>query len=269
MLLRLAALSKTILGFDAFCLGKKFLVFNLVDRNLKIKYRRSFLGYFWTILAPIAMSAIYYFVFKIVMHIERPHYLAFILGGVLPWSFFTQTITESTESIVANQGLISKIPIPIHVFPYVVSITNFSTLFLSLPVIFGLSIFSGVPVSANMLWVFFFFGCLLLLAYALGAVLAVFYVYMRDLKHAIGLILQVWFYATPILYDSSMIPEKYRWILYLNPGGSIFEGIHLSMLSGTGNIYFHAGASLLWAILGIAVLRVTYTHLRSGLVEVL
>jgi ABC-type polysaccharide/polyol phosphate export permease len=269
MLLGLASLSKKILGFDAFCLGKKFLVFNLVDRNLKIKYRRSILGYFWTILAPLAMSAIYYFVFKLVMHVERPHYLAFILCGVLPWSFFNQTIIESTESIVANQVLISKIPIPIHVFPYVVSITNFSTLLLSLPVIFVLAVFSGAAISANMLWVLYFFGCLLLLAYTSGAVLAVFYVYMRDLKHAIGLILQVWFYATPIIYDSSMIPQKYKWVLYFNPTGSIFEGIHQSMLGGGSNIYVHAAVALFWVLLGTLALRVTYMNLRSGLVEVL
>lgn len=269
MLLNLAALSKALLGFDALCLGRKFLVFNLVDRNLKIKYRRSFFGFFWTILAPLAISAIYYFVFKVVMHVERPHYLVFILSGVLPWSFFTQTITESTESIVANQGLISKIPIPIHVFPYVVSITNFSTLFLALPVIFGLSLLSGVPLGLHMLWIFFFFGCLLLLSYAFGAVLAVFFVYMRDLKHAIGLILQIWFYGTPIIYDSSMIPEKYNWILFLNPVGSIFEGIHQSMLGTTGNIFIHAGASLGWTAIALVILRITYTRHREGLVEVL
>ncbi len=257
------------LGFDAFCLNKKFLVFNLVNRNLKIKYRRSFFGYFWTILAPVMISMIYYFVFKVVMNVNRPHYLPFILAGVLPWSFFSQSISEATESIVANQALISKIPIPIHVFPYVVSITNFSTLFFSLPVIFILGMVSGVQPSPNMLWAFYFFGCLLLLSYSVGAILAVFYVYLRDLRHAIGLALQVWLYATPIFYDSSMIPPKYHWILFLNPVGSIFEGIHMSMLGSEGALIPHVLASLAWVTIGLLSLRVTYTRLRSGLVEVL
>lgn len=260
---------ETLLGFDAFCLGKKFLVFNLVNRNLKIKYRRSFFGYLWTILAPVMISMIYYFVFKVVMKVDRNHYLPFILAGVLPWSFFSQSLSEATESIVANQGLISKIPVPIHVFPYVVSITNFSTLFFSLPVIFFLALFSGVPATMSMAWVFYFFGCLLLLSYSLGGILAVFYVYLRDLKHAIGLALQVWLYATPIFYDSSMIPPKYHWILFLNPVGSIFEGIHMSMLGSEGALIPHVLASLAWVTIGLLSLRVTYTRLRSGLVEVL
>ncbi len=264
-----SALIQSILGFDAFCLNKKFLVFNLVNRNLKIKYRRSFFGYFWTILAPVMISMIYYFVFKVVMKVDRPHYLPFILAGVLPWSFFSQSISEATESIVVNQGLISKIPIPIHVFPYVVSITNFSTLFFSLPVIFILALVSGVQASLTMLWVFYFFGCLLLLSYAIGAILAVFYVYLRDLKHAIGLVLQIWLYATPIIYDSSMIPAKYHWILYLNPVGSIFEGIHLSMLGSEGSLIPHVLGSFSWVMVGLLALRLTYTRLRGGLVEVL
>jgi ABC-type polysaccharide/polyol phosphate export permease len=269
MLFYFHKLTQFILGFDAFCLGKKFLVFNLVDRNLKIKYRRSFLGYFWTIFSPIMMSAIYYFVFKVVMHIEKPHYLAFILCGVLPWNFFTQTISESTESIVANQSLISKIPIPIHVFPYVVSITNFSTLFLSLPVIIGLSLYSGVELNLGMLWIIYFFSCILILSYSFGAILAILYVYMRDLKHAIGLIIQVWFYATPILYDSSMIPDKYKFIIFLNPVGSIFEGIHQSILGTNENIFIHAMTGLFWVLIGLFSLRLTYTNLKRGLVEVL
>lgn len=267
MVQRLASLTTLFLGFDAFCLNKKFLVFNLVDRNLKVKYRRSFLGFFWTILSPLAMSAIYYFVFKSVMHVDRPHYLPFILCGVLPWSFFAQSLGESTESIVANQALVSKIPIPVHVFPYVVTLTNFSTLIFALPVILLLSLLSGVPLSLHMLWVIYFFGALLVMSYALGAVLAVFFIYLRDLRHAIGLILQIWFYATPIIYDSSMIPEKYRWILFANPVGSIFEGIHESMLGASGNLHLHVLISLSWCAFTLTVLRLTYSKLRSGLVE--
>lgn len=266
-MLRLAALTEWLLGFDAFCLGKKFLVYNLVDRNLKVKYRRSFLGFFWTILNPLAMSAIYYFVFKVVMRVEKPHYLPFLLCGVLPWSFFAQSMGESTESIVANQGLITKIPIPIHVFPYVVTLTNFSTLLFAVPVIFGLSFLSGVAPSFDMLWVFYFFAALLFLSYAFGTILAIFYVYLRDLKHAIGLLLQIWLYATPIIYDSSMIPEKYKWVLLINPVGSIFEGIHESMLGSKGNILMHALFSFIWCLIALLVLRITYSKLKSELVE--
>src|SRR3954453_19323172 len=92
------------LGIDFFCLGKKFLVYNMVSRNLKIKYRRSVLGVFWTLLSPIAMTVVYYFVFKVILQVRMPHYLVFILSGVLPWTFFSQSLSEGMESIAGSWG---------------------------------------------------------------------------------------------------------------------------------------------------------------------
>ena len=261
--------SEAVIGFDAFCLKKKFLVYNLVERNLKIKYRRSLLGFFWTILSPIALACIYYFVFKVILKTSREHYLSFILSGVLPWAFFAQSISESTDSIVGNQHLISKIPIPVHVFPYVVILTNFSTLTLALPVIVGSTLLDGATLGLQILWLPYFVACLLLMSYGIGAILAVLYVYLRDLKHAIGLVLQIWFYATPILYDPSMVPEKYQWIQSLNPVASTFAGLQGSLLSGDLHFVSLATTSLGWSVAILACLRITYLKLRVGLPEVL
>ena len=264
-----AQLTEFLLGFDAFCLNKKFLVYNLVNRNLKVKYRRSFLGFFWTILSPLGISTIYYFVFKVVMRIDRPHYLPFILCGVLPWTFFAQSLGEATESIVGNHGLISKIPVPIQVFPYVVSITNFSTLLFALPIIIALAWLSGVHLSLGTLLVFPFFLSLLIIGYALGTILAILYVYLRDLKHAIGLILQIWFYATPIIYDKTMIPDRYKFILYINPVGATFVGIQESVLGINGNFMHSICGALGWSLISLVLLRITFNRFRHGLPEVL
>lgn len=269
MFSKLARTTEAILGFDAFCLQKKFLVYNLVNRNLKVKYRRSFLGFFWTVISPLTISIIYYFVFKVVIKIDRPHYLPFILCGVLPWSFFAQSLSEATESIVANQGLISKIPVPIQVFPYVVSITNFSTLLFSIPIIIALAWTSGVSPSLHTVLILPFFLSLMIISYALGTVLAMIYVYLRDLRHAIGLVLQIWFYATPIIYDKAMIPDDYKFVLLINPVGAIFVGIQESVLGVTGNLALSGLGAALWTSFSLLLLRVTFKRLRSGLPEVL
>lgn len=266
---KLAKFTEATLGFDAFCLNRKFLVFNLVNRNLKIKYRRSLLGFFWTILSPLALSLIYYFTFKVVMKIDRPHYLPFILCGVLPWSFFAQSLNESTESIVTNHGLISKIPVPIQVFPYVVSITNFSTLAISIPVIIILAWISGIVPSLVTLLIIPHFLFLLIISYSIGTILSVVYVYLRDLRHAISLILQVWFYATPIVYDISMIPEKYSFILYLNPVGYSFVGIQESILGNTTHSLTSLLIATTWSAICLFLLRIIYKKFRIGLPEVL
>src|SRR6202035_5870261 len=130
-------------GIDIFCVSKKFLVFNLVGRNLKVKYRRSVLGVLWTLLSPLATVMIFYFVFKVILKVQIPHYMAFLVSGVLPWSFFSQTINEGMDSIVGNAGIAAKVPVPIQIFPLVGAITNFITLFLALPVILGISILTS------------------------------------------------------------------------------------------------------------------------------
>jgi ABC-type polysaccharide/polyol phosphate export permease len=264
---KLAQISTFLLGFDVFCLNKKFLVANLVNRNLKIKYHRSFLGFFWTILAPLAMSAIYYFVFTKLMKFERPHYLASLLVGTLSWTFFSQTIIEATETITVNSQLLTKIPMPIHIFPYVISITNFSTLAFSAPVILIGAFVSNVQLTWNALWIFYFFFLLMLFCYAIGSIVAIFFVYLRDLKHAIGVMMQLWFYGTPILYDTQQIPEKFKFIIYANPVGAVFDGIHQCFIEGHTPSLATLGASFIWLIAIFALLRLVYTWLRPGLIE--
>src|SRR3954462_3483713 len=154
------------MGVDFFCLGKKFLVFNLVSRNLKIKYRRSVLGVFWTLLSPLAMAFIYFFVFQVVLKVKIDHYAVFILTGVLPWSFFGVTTMEGLDSILGNGSLISKVPVPTQGFPFVVSVTNLVTLVLSLPVLMGAALLSRVDIGWPILLFPFYLAALFLIAYS-------------------------------------------------------------------------------------------------------
>src|SRR4051812_32784739 len=205
------------LGIDFFCFGKKFLVFNLVSRNLKIKYRRSVLGVFWTLLSPLAMAVIYYFVFRVVLNVKIEHYAVFILSGVLPWSFFGVTTLEGLDSILGNGSLISKVPVPTQVFPFVVSVTNLVTLALSFPVLLGAALISGVHIGWPVLMLPVYVAALFLLAYSQALLFAIVHVFFRDIKYIAGILMQFWFYATPVVYDSTMIPSKFRWVLFANP----------------------------------------------------
>jgi len=236
------------MGVDLFCLDRSFLVTNLVSRNLKIKYRRSSLGILWTLVVPMATAAIYYFVFQVVMKVTLDNYLILILSGVLPWTFYTQSINEGVSSIVDNESLLSKVPVPVQVFPFVGTVTNVVTLMISFPVIFAAGFLSGPPVGWTYMFFFLFIGLLFLQAYAFATVFSIIYVHLRDLKHIIGLTTQIWLYGTPVLYRESMIPERYSWILYANPAAMIFVGIHQTMVDGimpTGEVL---AVSVAWTI---------------------
>lgn len=240
-------------GIDLFCFGRKFLVFNLVGRNLKVKYRRSFLGLFWTLLSPLAMTLIYYFVFKVILNIKVPHYLAFILSGVFPWAFFSQSVLEGMESIVGNWGLLSKVPIPLQIFPYVGTVTNLVTLCLALPVLLGMSIVSGVRLGASLILLVFYLTALFLMAYGFSLILAVGFVFFRDLRHFLGIVMQLWFYATPVLYNETMVPAKYRFALALNPLAPVFTGLQTILWKGLWPSASSLLGVLLWSIAVISL----------------
>lgn len=254
-------------GVDLFCINKKFLVFNMVGRNLKIKYRRSFFGFFWTLLNPMAMAIVFYFVFKIILKVQVPHYLAFILSGMLPWAFFSQTLIENMESLVGNIGLLSKVPIPIQVFPFVGSLTNLVTLTLALPILLAVSIFTSVQLGPSLLALPFYITQLFLIAYSFSLILSVAYVYFRDLRHIISIIMQLLFYATPVVYNESMIPEKFKWILYINPIGAIFSAFHQILVNGEWPSHSQSLISVTWTTVLLIVTTMVRKHLCNELVE--
>jgi ABC-2 type transport system permease protein len=231
---------------DIFCTTKKFLVFNLVSRDLKIKYRRSFFGFFWTILHPLGLCGIYYIVFKQILNVNIPHYVPFILSGVMPWTFFSVTVIEGTETLAGNSSLVTKVPIPTQVFPLVACITNFITFLLAIPVVIGFALYSGVSFGASLIWLPFLSFILFMMANSLALIFSVLYVYLRDLKHAISLIMQIWFYVTPIIYRAEMIPERFKAILFWNPVGLLFTSFHEAIL-GQPIPILHIAVSLAWA----------------------
>jgi ABC-type polysaccharide/polyol phosphate export permease len=257
------------LVIDLFCLHRKFLIYNLVQRNLKLKYRQSFLGLFWTLLIPAASALVYFAVFQYVMKVKIPHYLLFIMSGILPWSFFATALTSGMESIVGNHALVNKVPIPLHAFPLSEVLTGFINLLMGLPVLVLIFIFSGAPWSPSLALVPIYLTCLFFQGYGFSLILSVLYVFFRDLRHLLGIALQLWFYLTPILYTFEMIPPEARILLWLNPIASIFEGLHRALVYGGALDPFRLAACLVWTVVvfsaGITVSRLNRKYLVEGL----
>ena len=256
-------------GIDIFCTQKKFLVFHLVSRNLKTKYRRSIFGVLWTLLSPLAMTAVYYFVFNVVMNVQIPFRLVFFMSGILFWNFISQSIMEGMDSLVGNVGLVTKVPVPLNVFPFVGTVTNMITLLFSMPVLLGVAILSGAPLSASIVLMPIYGLLLFLMVYSLSFCLGVMYVFLRDLKHLMGIIISIWFYASPVIYSDRMIPEKYKWILYVNPFGLFFSDIHLIWTEGGWPSLSHFVSFGSWSLFFVLAAIFFYKKFSKGLVELL
>ena len=231
---------------DFFCIQHRFLVSNLVTRNLKVKYRRSFAGILWTLLAPLSLAALYYFVFSVILKVSQPHYLAFILSGVLPWSFVAQSLTEGVDSLVSNWALISKVPVPTQVFPFVGTLTNFINLMIAIPVALAASVLSGVELGPSVIVLIPLLIALFITVYGLSMIMGMIYVYLRDLKNAVGILIQFWFYATPVIYSEALIPERFQWIVYANPFGCFFTSFHSILVAGAWPTLSHLFGVAIW-----------------------
>jgi len=254
-------------GVDFFCLGKKYLVFNMVSRNLKSKYHRSVLGVFWTLVNPLAMALVYYFVFKGILRVKQDHYLVFILCGQFPWNFFVQSLMEGLESLVGNLGLISKVPVPIQIFPFVGAVTNLVTLFLSLPILLGVALISHLSIGIALVCLPYYLVLLFLMCYSISLVLSIAFVFFRDLRHLMSIVMQVWFFATPVIYADTMIPERYHWIIYANPVGTIFVGLHRAFVDQAWPSQAMTLVPLAWVAVFVSISIVAYKGWARGIVE--
>lgn len=248
--------------YQYFCLHRKFLILNLVQRNLKLKYRKSILGVFWSLLVPLASAAVYFAVFKFVMKVNIPNYLLFVMTGILPWTFFATTVSQGMESIVSNSTILNKVPIPAQSFPLSESLTSFTNLILSIPAILIVIVITGASWSWLYLLGFFFLLTLFIQSYSIALILSIWFVHLRDLRHILNIILQIWFYVTPVIYSAEMLPAGWEWLLYANPVAFNFTGLHDIMIFQ--RLPDPTGISILaiWTI-GLLILSLA-VHLRSS-----
>lgn len=221
----------------------------MVERNIKLRYRRSILGYMWTLLIPLSTAAIYYFLFKVILQVKIPDFALFVTIGILLWTYFSGTLLEGMDSLVTNINIMLQVNIPLNVFPLTTALSNLITLALALPVIFGAAYFSDVGLGWSAIVFFYYLFLLFIQTYCLAYILSIAVIYIRDLRQALGILLQLWMYGTPILYQMNFIPEQYIWILFVNPVGKIFTGIHNCLLRGLWPTPAELAIPLAWTFL--------------------
>lgn len=254
---------------EFFCFHRKYLIYNLVGRNLKMRYRKSLFGMLWTILIPAGSAAVYYFVFSYILKVNVEHHLLFIICGLIPWTFFSNSVIVGTESLVSHAALLKKVPMPPQSPAFSDTVTGFINLLFSFPVILFMMIISGADFTWALIQVPILLIILFLITYPLSLMLGVIFVYFRDVRHLMTLALQLWFYLTPIMYTTEMIPEKFRIALYLNPISLVFAGISQSIAQGQWLTSLEWGVIFAWTGTVFFLSKFLFEHSRSSIVEML
>jgi lipopolysaccharide transport system permease protein len=207
------------------------LVSELVRRDLRIRYRRSVLGVAWSQLSPLALLAVLTFVFSRVVPLGIPRYALFVYAGLLPWTWFSGALVAGTDAIVANRDLVRRPGMPITLLPVSAVLTHAAYFVLALPVLLvGLAVDGGLhgTVAALPLVIAVQFALLLGPAYLLAAL----QVSARDTGHLLGVLLVPIFYATPVFYAASAVPDRYRVLYGLNPINRLIDAYRDVLLDG-------------------------------------
>jgi ABC-type polysaccharide/polyol phosphate export permease len=198
------------------------LIQTLVARDLKARYRGSVLGFFWSFFNPLLLLLIYSFVFTVVLPGAHPAaiepYALFMFCGILPWTWFSSSLMESSGVLIAGGNLIKKVLFPAEVLPIVTVLANMVHFFLGLPILAIFLIYYRRPLDPlELLWFPVIVFTQLLLTVGLSLFLSALTVHFRDIKDLLGNLLTLWFFATPIIYPMQVTPSRFRTWLNLNP----------------------------------------------------
>lgn len=249
------------------------LLKNNVKKEVRGRYKNSILGVMWTFLNPLLQIAVYAMIFPYILKQQQPYYLIFVCVGLIPWSFFTTTIIQSTNTIIGNANIVKKVYFPREILPLSVVLSGAINFLIATIIILAFCIGGGKGIT----WHIIIFPIILLLQMilqlAISFVLSAVTVYIRDIEHFVQIVLMLMFYATPIVYstatlDGSTATARFmKKVIMLNPMTTIIEGYRSIFYTQTLPDFKGIG---IWYIISILLLFIgwlIFKKLQKGFAE--
>jgi homopolymeric O-antigen transport system permease protein len=229
------------------------LVLALVARELKVRYRRSAIGFTWTMLQPLLMMLVLQVVFSALFRFQLANYPVYAMAGILFWNFFSQSVVASMNSLRGNALLLKKVPVPKAVFPIATVASGVINLVFALVPLLLILVITGHPLTPALL--FLPVAILLAALFTLGAglLLSPLSIFFNDIVEMITVVLSVLMYLTPIFYPKEIVPPKMRWIVRFNPLRSILEVFRDPIYYGKVPPLSHLTVSCLIVLIALGV----------------
>jgi lipopolysaccharide transport system permease protein len=213
------------------------LLFFLTWRDIKIRYKQTVLGAGWAIIQPFMTMVVFSLFFGRLAQVPSDGipYPVFAYAALIPWTFFANALTQSANSLVADTNLIKKVYFPRLIMPAATTFSGLPDFFIAFIILFFMMIFYGLyPTAASLLWLPVFLLLAMITALGVGIWLAALNVEYRDIRYTVPFLTQLWLFATPVAYPSSLLAEPWHTIYGLNPMVGVVEGFRWALL-GTGN----------------------------------
>jgi len=220
------------------------LLYFLAWRDVKVRYKQTALGAAWAILQPLFMMVIFTLFFGRLAGVgsDGIPYPLFALAGLVPWTFFSNSVTASSNSLVGSANLITKVYFPRLIVPAAAMIAGLVDFVLAFVLLVVLMIYYRVALTTNLLFLIPLTFLMALFSLGVGTWMSALNVKYRDVRFALPFLIQLWLFVSSVIVPSSSIPQKYRWLLWLNPMSGIIEGYRAALF----------GLPFDWPTLGIA-----------------
>jgi lipopolysaccharide transport system permease protein len=255
------------------------LLRTLVRRDLEARYKGSVLGNLWPLLNQLSQLLIYTYVFSVVLNVKLnlkglpandATFGLWLFAGLLPWIAFTGGLTQAAGSVLAQPNLVKKVVFPLALLPLVPILSTFIESAFGLMALIVLVAFSSGTLHSTLALLPLVWLPQLLLTAGLGYLAAGFTVFLRDIPQTLGMILNFWFYLTPIVYPASIIPEQFRgWVFWLNPLAALAEVYRDLVLVGEVQHWGEWGLASAVALVVFYIGRWCYQRLRPAFADVL
>ncbi len=232
------------------------LLWILTLRDIKVRYKQTFLGCAWAIIQPVTNMIVFSILFGRLMKMptQGMPYPIFVYSALVPWMFFAHALDASANSIVGSGNLITKVYFPRSVIPIAAIGSGLVDFMVSLLVVFFLMVYYGITPGFQLLAVPFLLFILILIVIGLGSFLSALVVSYRDFRYVIPFLIQLWMYATPVIYTTHLVPQKWKWLVYLNPVAPVIESFRDCFLSqplNMGMLLISFAEAVLFLLLGI------------------
>lgn len=234
------------------------LFFFLVWRDIKVRYAQTVLGAGWAVLQPLLTMVVFTVIFGMFAKIpsDGVPYPVFSLAGLVPWTYFAAALSGSSNSLVASTNLITKVYFPRLVIPYAPILASLVDFLIGMAILGAFMLYYGIAPSVSALWTLpVLVLAMMMTAGGVGSWMAALNIQYRDVKYVVPFVVQIWMYASPIVYPMSMVPKDYRSLYALNPMAGVIEGFrsvllgsdtaswgHIAISLGAGAVLFVSGA---------------------------
>lgn len=221
------------------------LLYFLVKRDIKVRYKQTVLGGLWAIIQPFFSMVVFTLFFGKLAKVPSDGipYPIFVYAGLLPWTYFANALSASGNSLVGSANLITKVYFPRLIIPASASLAGLVDFFIAMSILLVMMVYYQFVPGFGVVLFPFLVGLTFMCSVGVGLWLSALNVQYRDIRYTIPFLIQIWMFVSPVIYPVSMVPEGYRWLLSINPMGGVIKAFRASLLGHQ---------SIDWALLGIS-----------------